>query len=100
MAIPDEGPNETPSQIDDEDIAKPYVGGLQKYLTAIGYAQFLVIEDSSTDGGQTKNANEVDPMKPARGRVPYSISLEAWRRHLPDTLLDRSKLAAFRYGSC
>ena len=82
MPIANEGPGETPSQIDGEDVSEPNVGGLQKDLASVGHAELVIEEDGGANGGQGNDANKIDPMEPPRRPVPHRIGLKALR-HSP-----------------
>ena len=80
--LPMEGPGDTPSQIDGEDVSEPNVGGLQKDLAAVGYAELVIEEDGGANGDQGNDANKIDPMEPPRRPVPHRIGFKALRHSL------------------
>ena len=81
VPIANEGPGDTPSQIDRKDVAEPNVGGLQKDLTTVRHTELFIIEDNGTNGGQNNDTSKVDPMEPPRRPVPHGIGLKVHLRH-------------------
>jgi hypothetical protein len=85
IVIADEGPDDTPRQIRREDVADPDVCRLEEEFAPIGHTELFVINDGDADRRQPDNTGEIDPVEPPSRRVPYSVGLEAWSRHLPET---------------
>ncbi len=72
----DEPPDQTPEQIEHEHVPDPDMDCFQNDLAVGARAEGVVIEDHVADGDKTEDAQDIQPMKNARGGVPHFVFLE------------------------
>ncbi len=70
MAIAEEGPDETPQKIDHHHIAEQDMDAFKRHLSFGREAERLVIENEEAGDDEPEHCERVDPMKPARRRIP------------------------------